>query len=154
MASCAPLTYRWVNEMEIILEFDREDGPLQLDALLGKIEIIDSSRAIKEECTYIDSWLDALIRGIRGIQGSNRCVIDLIDEPNKLIFENLGDSLQIGYGDMCVNAGSLESFTQSVKSAASFFLDIISKEIGHEVSELTEEIRKFVDSPQSLLDNS
>ncbi|HWM95038.1 MAG TPA: hypothetical protein VN493_30060 [Thermoanaerobaculia bacterium] len=135
--------------MTIKLALDREYGRLELDALLGRIEIADGFGIIEARCTYIDSWLDALIRGLQAIRAKSCVVIDLVDEPHALVFEILDGSIMIAYKNMRVSAGSIESFTRSLEAAASSFLEMILVDIGNETSELTEGIRKFVEESKN-----
>lgn len=129
--------------MNIVLMLFKNEEPLDHEALLGHIAITNDSGIIRAKNTYIDSWLDALIRGLREIQEGSHCAIDLIDEPDPLVFDISGKELFISYRGATVSAGSVQSFTQALRSAASLFLETVCEDAGETGNELLKEIRDF-----------
>lgn len=130
--------------MNIMIVVYTEEGALDPESLLGYIAMTDGAEAIKEKNTYIDSWFDALIRGLRAIREERHCVIDLIDEPEPLAFNSSENGLLISYGDTTINAGSIEAYAVTVRSAVSLFLETIREEIGEIANESLDNLQRFV----------
>lgn len=129
--------------MNIIILLCKEGEVLDTESLLGQIAITDGVQTIREKNTYIDSWLDALIRGLQAIGDRSHCVIDLVDEPGPLVFDLSEGGLSISYGKATVNVGTVESFTAGLRSAATLLLEIVQEEAGA-TSELLRNIHMFV----------
>lgn len=129
--------------MTIILFLIKDGAGLDLEALLGHIVIADGCRAIKAKYTYLDSWLDALIRGLQTIRKEPRCVIDLVDEPEPLVFDLFDTQLRVSYEGTTIEAGSADDFAASLRTAASLFLETVREEAGELTSELLREIQRF-----------
>lgn len=85
--------------------------------LLGNVKISDDSQNfILEETTYIDSWIYALEEAIKQLVSNKYVSVDLIDEPNYLIFERRKNSVSITYKDMKISAKSSEEIQSALKS--------------------------------------
>jgi hypothetical protein len=130
--------------MNIILIICKEGEIQDTESLLGHLAITDGSRSIKVRYTYIDTWLDALIRGLTIMQKGASCSVDLVDEPEPLAFHMSGDELWISYSGATVNVGPIESFATALRAAADLFVGIIREEVGSVSSELLLGIQAFV----------
>lgn len=129
--------------MNIVIIICTEDEGLDPESLLGHIAITDGAQAIRERYTYIDSWLDALVRGVQAIRERSHCVIDLIDEPDPLVFDLSKNGLYISYGKAAINVGTIGSFAAGLRSAAALFLETVHEEAGV-TSETLKSIHVFV----------
>lgn len=129
--------------MNIVIIICREGEVLDPESLLGHIAITDEAQTIREKYTYIDSWLDALVRGVQAIGERSHCVVDLIDEPGPLVFDLSENGLYISYGKATVNVGTVESFATGLRSAAALFLETVHEEAGV-TSETLKSIHVFV----------
>jgi hypothetical protein len=128
--------------MNILIILCREGEVLDPENLLGHIAITDKVQKIREKNTYIDSWLDALIRGLQAIGEKSHCVIDLVDEPDPLVFDLSEGCLSISYGKATVDVGTVESFTAGLRSAAALLLEIVQEDVSAS-NELMKNIHKF-----------
>lgn len=130
--------------MNIAMMIYKNDEALDPDALLGHIALTDGSSTIKAMNTYIDSWIHALVQGLGKLQPESRCVVDLIDEPDPLVFNVSDGSVLLSYGSATINAGSIENFTITLKSAASILLDLVHEGTSEITSKMLEDIQTFV----------
>jgi hypothetical protein len=130
--------------MNIAMMIYKNDEALDPDALLGHIALTNGSSTIKAENTYIDSWIHALIQGLRTIRSESHCVVDLIDEPDPLVFDVSDGDILLSYGNATLNAGSIENFTITLKSAASLLLDLVREEAKEITNQMLEDIQIFV----------
>jgi hypothetical protein len=135
-----------MSQVTIKINLDLEDCSINVDSLIGTIEINDGLHAIVDNATFLDSWLYALIHGLVEIQIKSHCEVNLIDEPDPLAFDSWNGKLAITYKNITVVADSRESFAASLKEAVSSFLRVIESETGNELSEMLEEIRRFTES--------
>ena len=129
--------------MHIMVILLKEGGSVDSESLLGHIAIADGRQTVKANYTYIDSWFDALIRGAQAIQEGSRSVIDLIDEPEPLIFELSPEEVSISYGDTTLRVGPFEDFAASLRCAATLFWEAVCEEVDV-TSEALRNIRVFV----------
>lgn len=132
--------------MNIVLVLCQESERLDAESLIGHIAITDGAQVIKEKNTYIDSWIDALIRGLRACKESDLSEVDLIDEPEPLAFAVSGDNVQISYKGCSINAGDIQSFAFTLRSAAALFLETVREEMGDVANRALGDIQDFVSS--------
>jgi len=85
--------------MQIVWRLDVEE-PIDPENLLGDITLTDGQMSLGERDTYLDSWLDALIIGLKAVQAGQRVGIDIPEEPEPLVFEPLGKRVRISYRNM------------------------------------------------------
>lgn len=130
--------------MNIAMMIYKNEEALDPDALLGHIVLTNGSSTIKAVNTYIDSWIHALIQGLNTIRSESHCVVDLIDEPDPLVFDISDGDILLSYGNATLNAGSIENFTITLESAASLLLDIVREETREITSKMLEDIQIFV----------
>ncbi|MGD9589689.1 MAG: hypothetical protein AB7Q37_14880 [Pyrinomonadaceae bacterium] len=109
--------------MEIILTYDKEGGIDPLD-LLGDITI-SADGTISEACTYLDSWMHALIEGIVAMDLNSKYSVDLMDEPDELRFEKSDDRLTIRYGTQRLSVTPLEEFRRCLKKSATEMVGLL-----------------------------
>lgn len=133
--------------MNIVLVLFKEGEALDPESLLGHVAITDGFSTIKATYTYIDSWFYALISGLRAVaQEGSPCIIDLVDEPEPLVFDLLGKELCITYSGKTVNLGTVEDFATTLRSAGSLFVETMRDE-ACEGGKMLKYIQEFV-SPE------
>lgn len=99
------------------IEFVLDEVEENSTDLLGNIKISDDSQnSIFEETTYIDSWVCALEEAIKQLVSNKYVSVDLVDEPDYLIFERKKNSVSISYKDMKISANSLDEVQLALKS--------------------------------------
>lgn len=138
-----------MGQLKIRIDIYRENGVVDVDSLIGDIEIGDGYRAIVEDATFLDAWFYALVHGLAEIRVRHHCEIDLIDEPDPLIFDLQDGKLAITYKDMTVVADSVEDFAVDLRGAASSLLKVIEEECGNESTEMLQDISRFAGSQSS-----
>lgn len=69
--------------MNIVLVLCQERERLDPESLIGHIAITDGRQVLREKYTYLDSWISALIRGLRACRERGSCEIDLIDDVSR-----------------------------------------------------------------------
>ena len=82
--------------MKIVWHLDAKE-PIDAENLLGDITLTVMQRSLGERDTYIDSWLDALITGLKAVQAGQSIRIDIPEEPEPLVFEPLGKRVRVSY---------------------------------------------------------
>ena len=75
-----------------------DDNGDALSGVLGNICLQTESGGISDESVYIESWLEALIDGLRKIKRGQELFCDLVEEPDPiaLLWDDKG--LKISYG--------------------------------------------------------
>jgi hypothetical protein len=127
--------------IEIKVAFDEAIDPIDP---LGNIIITDGKKTIQEEDTYIDSWIDALITGLKNLQEGKNAAVDLVEEPEPILFESQQSGVRISYGDRSVFSRDLAEFSDALKQVAREFLDKINYQRDSDHNELLKLIGDFV----------
>ena len=65
---------------------------------------------LQERQTYIDSWLDALITGLQAVQVGKAIQVDILEEPDPLVFEPVEKGVWLSYRAMAIEVESVEAF--------------------------------------------
>ena len=104
--------------------------------------------SLGERDTYLDSWLDALITGLKAVQAGQRARIDIPEEPEPLVFEPVGKRVRIAYRTMTLEAESIEELHSALRLAAQEFLQTLAAVEGGDSTTLLSSIRDFVCSAQ------
>jgi hypothetical protein len=109
----------------------------------GEIVISDGEVRISERCVYLDSWLDALITGLKEVEAGKSASVDLVEEPDSLLLEPQNGGLKLTYRDTTIAVNSIDEFRQALKSASVDFLRKLDAAEEDGESELLKSIRKF-----------
>ena len=121
--------------MKIKWKFD-DEGELDPYALLGAIRIEDGfGNILQEECTYIDSWFIALGKGLGTLENEGRVEVDLIEEPDPLIFVAKNEKIEVWYKDHKIILQSISDAKRCLKA---------------DVTELINEVKAFPGSKDNL----
>lgn len=112
--------------MKISWTLDLEDGPVDPDDLLGMISLEHNGLIITDETTYLDSWFKGIIQGYQQLlTGKERVEVDLIDEPDLLLFEMHADGVRISYHLSYIESVSLPDFYRALTDAITELVAII-----------------------------
>ena len=94
--------------MKIVWRLD-EEMPLDPESLLGDIILSDRDTVLQEQQTYIDSWLDALITGLQAVQVGKAIRVEILEEPDPLVFEPVERGVRLSYRTMAIEVKSVEA---------------------------------------------
>jgi hypothetical protein len=137
----------WFSDMTFRIEWklDESDGLVQ-ESLLGDITLRDEKHRIEEHSIYLDSWLNALIRGAEAVgRISGAAKIDIPEEPQPLLIHHGGrGGVTLSFRGKDVRAKSVSELISELRSASESFLEKISelKDIGQNI--MVNSIRMFV----------
>ena len=127
-------------KIQIIVE---EDGGVDPIEPSGEILISDGGVRISERYVYLDSWLDALITGLKEVEAGKSATVDLVEEPDPLLFQPQNGGLTLTYRDTTISVNSVDEFRQALRSASVDFLRKLDVAEEDGESELLKSIRKF-----------
>lgn len=108
--------------IEITLDGDASD-----EDPLGNICLLDTNHVIAAKYAYVDSWLEALDEGVNALKFHNKVEIDLIEEPEALEFEKIGELIKITYCGASIFAENRKEIQLAVEKAKSCLRDIIGR---------------------------
>ena len=127
-------------------ELDVEDGLDGYDPL-GKIVFLGDEGKIEDDCTYLDSFFEALSQGFPKIEVGKTIAIDPIVEPNDVVCECSSDRLKIIYGSQIAIVFNLVDFLNNFREALERFIetiDTLTHQAGQEKRRLFQ-IREYLD---------
>ena len=108
--------------LKIQVSFEKEGGVDPIDPS-GEILISDEGGVrIWEKHVYLDSWLDALITGLKEVEAGKSASIDLVEEPVPIMIQPQNGGIKLTYRDTTVSVGSIEEFRRTLRSASVDFL--------------------------------
>jgi hypothetical protein len=129
--------------MKITWHLDTE-GPIDSENLLGDITLTVEQRSLGERDTYIDSWLDAFITGLKAVQAGQSIRIDIPEEPEPLIFEPVGKRVRVSYRTMMIELESIDELHGALRIAAQEFLQQLADVEGGDSNPLLRSLHDFV----------
>jgi hypothetical protein len=96
--------------MEIRFDLEPVDAtdPNDIDPV-GTIVLIEGAQRLDEQYVYLDSWLAALLEGAEGLAERDRVEVDLIEEPQPLIFERKQEAVSISFKGKSITVQSAEA---------------------------------------------
>lgn len=92
---------------------------------LGNITINGDKGILKEQNVFLDTFLGALVEGWNLIKVKDIINIDLVDEPDELVFLKNDGKIQIQYGNQNVTIFDIKSFDNQLSHAVTNFLHIL-----------------------------
>ena len=124
---------------------DESDGLVQ-ESLLGDITLRDAEHRIEEHSIYLDSWLDALIRGAESVGAiSGAAKIDIPEESQPLLVHHGdGGEVTFSFRGEVVRAESVFELISELRSASRLFLEKIRSLKDIEQNALVDSIRMYV----------
>ncbi len=75
-----------------------DESYIELEMPLGRITLNGETGFIEDDNLMLDTFLEALAKGLSKIQQMNEVNIDTIDEPFDLIIRRVSDGIEISYG--------------------------------------------------------
>lgn len=114
--------------MNLQWQLDEEEGRLKADNLLGYISIGSGDGLIEEHDIYLDSWLVALVNGVKGMEAGKQTAVQIEEELYPLQFEPEGEGFQITYQAATVTIPSTAAFRKLLHSTCREFMqDVFSR---------------------------
>lgn len=103
--------------IEFSLEPRDKNDPKDIDPV-GNITLIGDEKVLNEQYVYVDSWLNALHEGSQKLRENNHVEIDLIEEPNPLIFEMRSDGyINISFKGRSIAVNNAQTIENAVDLA-------------------------------------
>jgi hypothetical protein len=109
----------------------------------GEILISDGGVRIWEKHVYLDSWLDALITGLKEVEAGKSASLDLVEEPDPLMLQPQNGGIKLTYRDTTVSVDSIDEFRWTLRSASVAFLRKLEAAGKDCETELRNSIREF-----------
>ncbi|MCL1472946.1 hypothetical protein [Argonema antarcticum] len=131
--------------MLIAITFDESEKIDPIDPI-GDITITDDTTTITEKSTYLDSWFDASITGLKTVKEGKKISVEIVEEPEPIVFEPWQEGVRISYRDRTLFIPQISEFTTALKLAANDFLNKLDRETEFDSNDLLEVIRDFVDN--------
>lgn len=131
--------------MKIVVTLDESEKIDPIDPI-GDILITDDTTTIREESTYLDSWFDALITGLKTIKQGKSIAVEIAEEPELIVFEPWQEGMRISYGDRTLSISQIYDLTTALKLAASDFLNKLDCQSEFDSNDLLQVIRDFVNN--------
>jgi hypothetical protein len=114
--------------------------------LLGDIKFYDKEHCINECRVYIDSWLDAPIRGAESAKANEETKIEIPEESHPIILCCKQDGrIATSFRGQAVDADSLSEFISKLRSASGAFLEKIKALKKLEQNTMVNSIREFLE---------
>jgi hypothetical protein len=105
---------------------DQKEPIVPVDPL-GHITINGDKGIIKEQDVFLDTFLGALVEGLNLIKVQDIINVDVVDEPDELVFVKNYEKIQIQYGNQNVTIFDIKSFDHQLFHAVTNFLYILDK---------------------------
>lgn len=131
--------------MQIAITLDESEKIDPIDPI-GDITITDDTTTITEKSTYLDSWFDALITGLKAVKQGKNMAVEIVEEPEPIVFEPWEEGMQISYRDKYISISQISEFTTALKIAANDFLNKLDSQAEFNSNDLIQVIRDFVDN--------
>lgn len=131
--------------MQIAITIDVSENIDPIDPI-GDITITDGTTNITEKSTYLDSWFDALITGLKAVKQGKNITFEIVEEPEPIVFEPWEKGMRISYGDRSISISQISEFTTALKIAANQFLNKFDSQSEFDSNDLLKVIRDFVDN--------
>lgn len=100
-----------------------EDDAVEADDPLGSISIVDANGGkIIQEATYLDSWFEALLHGVRALRAGEEESIEMVEEPDPLEFSVEGPRIRLTHYQTTVELDMIEAIEEIRKQAQRFLV--------------------------------
>jgi len=131
--------------MKIVVNLDESETIDPIDPI-GDITITDELTIITEKSTYLDSWFDALITGLETVKQGKNIAVEIVEEPEPIVFESWGEGMRISYGNCTLSISQVSEFTEALKLTAKEFLNKFDRQGEFDSNNLFNVIRDFVNN--------
>ncbi|WP_190468327.1 MULTISPECIES: hypothetical protein [Oscillatoriales] len=142
--------------MQIAINIDESEKIDPIDPI-GDITITNDTTTITEKSTYLDSWFDALITGVKAVKQGKNIAVEIVEEPEPILFEPWEEGMRIYYRKQSISISHVSEFTTALKLAANNFLNKLDSQSEFHSNDLLKVIRDFVDNesqPQITVQSS
>ena len=129
--------------MQIAITIDESEKIDRIDPI-GDITITNDTTTITEKSTYLDSWFDALITGLNAVKQGKNITVEIVEEPEPIVFEPWQEGMRLSYGDRTLLISKIAEFTTALKLAANEFLNKFERQTEVDSNNLLKVIRDFV----------
>ncbi|MFB2920383.1 hypothetical protein [Aerosakkonema funiforme] len=129
--------------MQIAITLDESQKIDPIDPI-GDITITNDTTTITEKSTYLDSWFDALITGLKAVKQGKNIAVEIVEEPAPIVFEPWEKGMRISYRDKYISISQISEFTTALKIAANDFLNKLDSQPEFDSNDLLQVIRDFV----------
>ncbi len=129
--------------MQIAITIDESEKIDRIDPI-GDITITNDTTTITEKSTYLDSWFDALITGLNAVKQGKNITVEIVEEPEPIVFEPWQEGMRISYGERTLLISKIAEFTTALKLAANEFLNKFERQTEVDSNNLLKVIRDFV----------
>ena len=136
--------------MQIAINLDESEKIDPIDPI-GDITIINNTTTITEKSTYLDSWFDALITGLKAVKQGKDITVEIVEEPEPIVFEPWEEGMRISYRDKYISISQISEFTTALKIAANDFLNKLDSQVEFDSNDLLQVIRHFVNNESVTL---
>jgi len=136
--------------MQIAITFDESEKIDPIDPI-GDITITDDTTTITEKSTYLDSWFDALITGLKAVKQGKNIAVEIVEEPERIVFQPWEEGMRISYRDKYISISQISEFTTALKIAANDFLNKLDSQAEFDSNDLLQVIRDFVNNESVTL---
>jgi hypothetical protein len=128
-------------------ELDLEDSLDPYDPL-GEISIKGDEGGIKERCTFLDNFFEAIVNGFQQVDTDKTIRIDLGIEPDDIVFKLEFGRLNITYGEQSVTILDVQKFAADLQECVKNLvasIDEATNKLGLEKRQLSK-LRNYIDS--------
>ena len=129
--------------MQIAITLDESEKIDPIDPI-GDITIINNTTIITEKSTYLDSWFDALITGLKAVKQGKNIAVELVEEPEPIVFEPWEEGMRISYRDKYISISQISEFATALKIAGNDFINKFDSQAEFGSNDLLQVIRDFV----------
>lgn len=96
------------------------------ESLLGDISLYDNDNCIRESSVYIDSWLEALIRGAESTRANEHTQIEISEESHPIIlYCSQGGRIAASFRGQVVSADSMSEMISELRNVSGAFIEKI-----------------------------
>lgn len=108
--------------MNLQWHLDEEEGPLKADNLMGYITLGSGDGLIEEHDIYLDSWMLALVDGLKGVESGKRTPVQIEEELYPLLFEPEGQGFVVSFQAASVTIPDTAAFRKLLDTTCREFL--------------------------------
>jgi RHS repeat-associated protein len=135
--------------VKISFTFDDGAGVNAMDPV-GDLIISDGRSDVVVKTTYLDSWLEALIRAYKRVRAEEHVTVRVPEEPQPILIDGLPDGrLTITRSGKAVLAEAPEALEAALKAVSRSFLDAIQELPETSRNKIIDPIRQFATSPRA-----
>jgi hypothetical protein len=137
--------------MNIEIGIDTRQAPDPIEPL-GTLRIVDDAGGVIEQPrVWLDDWLEALVDGLHAMRRLEPSAeIELLSEPEPLVFVAMGQRIEIGFGTSRIQAGDADELARSLEEAIRFALEVYRHHPHLEDHEGWVRLRTFAGAPATL----